>query len=293
MRRALAVLVLVLAAACPLQAGTSPTELWVWSGATLKQLLTPTAFSALNRRLTEQFEVLDNGRAVIALASSGDLVDLIARRALPAKAPLALNSFTADKKLLIVVRGSRLGWYDGTSIVEKVQLPQDGLTVVAGPKKRLYLYGPQGAGSVVYLLEQGRAGKLFAVPDGRIATLTVIGERLFFAVGNTIYTAAEGQRPAIVFVAVGPAEVRSIAADPRTGLLYFSAGETVYAMRAGMAMSILHGVEGALRYAGDALYVLDPWQGLLVKLQGLEKLLELGPGGDQPAAGTPPAQFKE
>jgi hypothetical protein len=67
----------------------------------------------------------------------------------------------------------------------------------------------------------------------------------------------------------------------------------IYAMRAGMAISILRGLEGTLRYAGDALYVLDPWQRSLVKLQGLEKLLELGAGADQSGADAPPAQFKE
>lgn len=272
MARLVVAFALLLAATRPLAAGTPAPELWLWKGASLAPLVTPAALSALHIRLAEQFEVLDKGR-IIALTSSGGLMDMTARRALPATAPLGITSFTADRHLLIVVRGRRLGFYDAGAIVEKIQLPQDGLTVVAGAKQRLYLHGPQGTGSIVYLLEQGRAGKLFEVPDGRISTLTVIGERLFFAVGNTIYTAAEGQRPAIVFVAAVPSEIRSIAPDPRTGLLYFSAGDTVYAMRAGMAISILRGLEGTLRYADEVLYVLDPWQGSLVKLQGLEKLL--------------------
>lgn len=292
MIRLVATLVLFLTAAWPVAAETSPAELWLWKGAILTPLLARADLASLDARLADQFEVLDNGR-IVALTSAGELMDLTSRRALPGKTPLALTSFTADKALLIAVRGRRLGWYDGAAIVEKIQLPQDGLTVVAGPKKRLYLYGSQGAGSAVYLLEQGRAGKLFEVPDGRISTLTVIGERLFFAVGNTIYTAAEGQRPAVVFIAAAQSEIRSIAADPRTGLLYFSAGSTVYAMRAGMAISILRGLEGTLRYAGDALYVLDPPQGSLVKLQGLDRLLELGAGTGQSAPDATPAQFKE
>lgn len=291
MRRLLTVLALLFVAPS-IAAGTSPTELWLWQGAKLTPLAAPPSLAALNVRLAGPFEVLAKGR-VVALTSNGDLVDLTARRPLPAKTPPGVTSFTADHQLLVVVRGRRLGWYDGGAVVEKVQLPRDGLTVVAGAKKRLYLHGPQGRGSAVYLLEQGRAGTLLEVPDGRISALAVIGERLFFAVGNTIFTAAEGQRPAIVFVAAVPSEIRSIAPDPRTGLLYFSAGDTVYAMRAGMAISILRGLEGTLRYAGDALYVLDPWQGSLVKLQGLEKLLELGAGAHPSGAEGPPAQFKE
>ena len=279
--------------AAPGQAADSPaTDLWLWRGATVQSLATPAALAPLNVRLTEQFEVV-RGDQVVALTSTGDLVDLTARRRLPNKTPLALTAFTADQQVVVGVRGRRLGWYDGEALVEKIQLPQDGLMVVAGAKKRLYLYGAQGSSSVVYLLEQGRAGKLFEVPDGRISTLTVIGERVFFSVGHSIYTAAEGQRPAVVFVAATPADIRSIAADPRTGLLYFAAGDTVYAMRAGMAISVLRGLEGILRYAGGALYVLDPWKGTLVTLRGLEKLLEVGTASEPPGADAPPAQFKD
>ncbi len=292
MTRLIVVLALLLAVAHPAAAAAPPAELWLWKGATLTPLLAPTALAPLDVRLAGQFEVLGRGR-IVALTSGGDLLDLASRRTLPATAPLALTSFTADKALLIAVRGRRLGWYDGAALVEKIRLPQDGLMVVAGAKKRFYLYGPHGNGSAVYLLEQNRAGTLFEVPDGRVSALTAIGERLFFAVDNTIYTAAEGQRPAVVFVAAAQPAIRSIAADPRTGLLYFSAGSAVYAMRAGMAISILRGLEGTLRYSGDALYVLDASRGVLVKLQGLDTLLELGTGGGQPAPDAAPAQFKE
>jgi len=292
MSRLAAVFALLLCCAST-AAAASPAELWVWRGARLTPLVAAADVAALKVRLGAEFELPARGRAV-ALTSAGELVDLTARRLLPAVSPLGITSFTSDGHLLIVLRGRRLGWYDGGRVVEKLQLPQDGLRVVAGAKQRLYLYGPQGAGSVVYLLEQGRVGKLLEVPDGRIATLAAIGERLFFAVGNSIYTAAEGQRPAIVFVASGGEAIRSIAPDPRSGLLYFSAGHTVYAVRAGMGISVLRGLEGVLRCTGDGLYVLDPWQGSLVRLTGLEKLLEIGAGGEQPpAAGGPPASFKE
>jgi hypothetical protein len=287
-----AVIIVLLFLAPGHAADTLTTALWLWRGATLQSLATPAALAPLNVRLTEQFEVVRSDQ-IVALTSTGDLVDLTACRRLPAKTPLALTAFTADQQVVIGVRGRRLGWYNGETVVEKIQLPQEGLTVVAGAKKRLYLYGTQGSGSVVYLLEQGRAGKLFEVPDGRISTLTVIGERLFFAVGNSIYTAAEGQRPAVVFVAATAADIRSIAADPRTGLLYFAVGDTVYAMRAGMAISLLRGLEGTLRYAGGALYVLDPWKDSLVTLRGLETLLEVGAGSEQTGADAPPAQFKD
>ena len=285
-----AALLVLLGGPCLAAAATPPSEIQLWQGARLTPVLTPAALASLPVRLTLQFEVIKGGQ-VIALTADGALVDLTARRMLPAKAPLGITSLTADGGLPIAVRGRRLGWYDGGTVPEKIQLPQDGLMVAAGPKQRLYLYGPQGAGSVIYLLEQGRVAKLLELSDGRISTLAVIGERLFFAAGNTIYAAAEGQRPAIVFVASGHPEIRSIAADPLAGLVYFAAGDAVYAMRAGMAVSVLRGLEGSLRYAGDALYVLDPWRGWLVALRGLERLLEAG--ADPAGAEVPSGQFKE
>jgi hypothetical protein len=284
---ALAVAIVWLAAA-PVMA--APPAVEVWAQANVTPILVPGSSRSLAVPLAPQFEVLPGGR-VVGLSAAGGLFDLTRREALPAKHPLRLNAFTADGGLLIGVRDRRLGWYEAGEFAERIELPEAGLAVAAGPRNRLYLHGPRGAGSVVYLMEQGKAGMLLDVPEGRISALTVIGERLFFAVGNTIYTVAEGQRPAVLFIAAGESGIRSLAADPVSGLLFFSAGKGVYAMRAGVAVSVLRGMEGTLRCAGGELYVLDAGTRTLVRVQGLEWF---GRGEAAPAASEAPAgQFKD
>jgi hypothetical protein len=238
-----------------------------------------------------QFAVLGDGR-VIVLTRGGDFFDLDAGEPLPAQAPLRVDAFTADGPLLITVREDRLGWYEQGVIQESLRLPQAGLGIVAGPRQRLYLFGPRGQGSAIHLLEDGQAALLVDLPQGAISALTVFGERLIFAVGGEIYTVAKGERPALLFLAAGQPRILSLAADPWSGMLYFATADAVYAMRAGVAVSILKGLGGVLRHAGGALYVLDQKRKTLVKLQGLEKLVGLT-GKTASGGGPAPSQFKE
>ncbi len=183
-----------------------------------------------------------------------------------------------------------LGWYEDGVVRERIKLPQTGMKVAAGPKQRIYVYGDRGAGSIIYLLEDGQEIPLIEVSRGRISAFTAIGERIFYAVGNAIYTVAKGERPGLVFVAEGESLIHSLAIDPKIGVIYFSAGNAVYAMRAGMALSVLKGMECYLRCSDNALYALDPKAGRLVKITGLEKLIfeEKGGSPSGPAGG-----FKE
>ena len=272
-------------------AGAGVPEVEVWAQARVTRILSPEMDRTPRVALQPQFEVLPGNR-IVGLSAAGDLYDLRARKPLPAKAPARLSAFTADRGLLITIRDRQLGWYEDGEVVDRVELPQAGLQIVAGAKRRLFLYGQRGAGSVIYLLHEGRAGLMVEVPEGRISSLAAIGERLFFAVGNTIYTVASRQPPSVLFIAAGQPQVRSLAADPVSGFLYLSCGRAVYALRAGVAVSILRGLEGILRYSGNALFVLDAERASLIGLQGLEKLATAG--GAQAAADAPAAgEFKE
>ncbi len=291
-RAALAALTLLLLAspAAPAPAADEAPAVVVWQDATVVPVLTPSLAERLGLEPGPQFEVID-GRHIVVQTRDGNLFDLTGQQALPAHAPLRIESFAVSAGLLVTVRGDRLGWYDDGAIRERIRLPSPGMQVVAGPRQRLYAFGPQGQGSVVYLLDDARVIRLLELEHGRIAAFAAIGERVFFAVEHAIYTAAKGERPALLFVAKVEPPIRSLAADPVAGLLYFSAGETVYAMRAGVAISILRGLAGVLRYSRDGLFVMDPERRWLVKLTGLEKLTATRAG--EPAPTPPPAAFKE
>jgi len=271
------------------QAAEGVRGLSLWQGAEVRHLLTPALAGTLHLTPTDQFAILGDAQAIL-LTGAGDLFDLANRQAVPTEEPLKLDAFADSAGLLVTIRGDRLGWLADGRVRERIRLPAAGLRLAAGARQRLYLYGRQGEGSVVYLLDENRVLLLLQIPHGQISALTAIGERLFFAVGNVIYTVATGERPALTFVAHGEDRIRSLVPDPATGLLYFSAGKAVYAMRAGVAIAVLRGLAGYLRYSQGALYVLDPVERRLVRLSGLEKLTGAGPA-EIPA--PPPVTLKE
>lgn len=286
-QKALQVLVLFISL---LFAAQSSALTYLWQGASLDHLLTPSAADSLRiEGLAPHLEVVD-GRQVLLLTRDGRLFDLTRRIPLPLKETPRVNAFACSAGLLVVIRNDTLGWVEDGRIQEQFVLPLKGMGVMAGTGERIYLYGSHDGGSRIYLLEKGKVLFLLEIPRGTISAFTTIGERIFFAVDNVIYTLTRGEKPGILFIAAGEKGVRSLACDPLAGMLYFSAGEAVYAMRAGVAITILRGLKGILRYSGKALFVLDPERRRLVKIQGLEKLTV-----DSGQSGTPisPKDFKE
>ncbi|OPY74681.1 MAG: hypothetical protein A4E64_02184 [Syntrophorhabdus sp. PtaU1.Bin058] len=282
-------LLFVLTFITPLYGQYNTPQVFLVKDAALTHLLIPKGTKALGISLSSQFEVPEGGLPIL-LTREGNLYDLQKRSYLPYKKTLGITSFTISSSLFVVIRRDMLGWYEDGTIRERVRLPQSGLRIAAGPGQRLYVYGDRGTGSMIYLLEDGKEIPLVEVSRGNISALTAIRQRIFYAVGNAIYTVAKGERPGLLFVAEGEKLVRSLAIDPKVGVLYFSAGNTVYAMRAGIALSVLKGMECYLKYSGTALYALDPKAGRLVKITGLERLIfdEKGESSPAPAGG-----FKE
>lgn len=272
------------------RAAEPPAVASLWQGASLTHLLTPSlAESVRLGTLAPHLEVM-GGRRVLLLTTDGRLFDLGGRRYLPAEKPPRITSFARSDGILVVVRDGRLGWYRDGRIEERFVLPSTTMRIVAGPGQRLYLHGPLGSGSVVYVLSDGQVLRLLETPQGRISALAAIGRRIFFAIDNAIYTLAEGEQAGLVFVAAGERRIRSLAVDPVAGVLYFAAGDSVYAMRAGLALTVLRGLEGVLRHAGGALFVLDAAKRRLVKVRGLEALI-LGDERPRPPSGDD--AFKE
>jgi hypothetical protein len=287
--RLIIALLVVLTFTIPLFGQRDAPQVFLLKDAALTHLLIPQSTKGLGINLSPQFEVPEGGSPVL-LTREGNLYDLEKRSYYPHTKPLNITSFTISSSLFVVIRKDMLGWYEDGAVKERIKLPQTGMKVAAGPKQRIYVYGDRGAGSMIYLLEDGQEIPLIEVSRGRITAFTAIGERIFYAVGNVIYTIAKGERPGLLFAAEGEGLIRSLAIDPKIGVIYFSAGNAVYAMRAGIALSVLKGMGSYLRYSGNALYALDPKTGRLVKITGLEKLIFEEKGG--PTSG-PAGGFKE
>jgi hypothetical protein len=268
----------------------SAFQVFVWKEAALTHLLTPDRTKVLRIKLAPHFEIID-GTSPVLLTGEGNLYDLQKNTYYPHTKPLSITSFTMNSGLCVVIRKDMLGWYEDSEIKERIRLPQAGMKIVSGQKQRIYVYGDKGTGSIIYLLEAGKEIPIIEIPKGSIAAIAAIGERIFYAVDNSIYTVARNEKPGLFFVASGEKQVRSLAVDTQTGLVYFSSGTAVYAARAGSAISIVKGIEGYLRYSGKALYILDPKAGRLVKITGLEKLTIAGERGGLPGGSS--GGFKE
>jgi hypothetical protein len=242
-------------------------------------LLTPALAAQLHLDPGPQFDIAEGDRIVI-LTRDGNLFDLGGMKALPHPAPLNLRAIAVSGGVIIGIRADRLGYYADGALRERLTLPAREMSLAAGSGGRLYLYGQRGADGIIYLLDDGKVAEIAQITKGRVAAVAAIGDRIFFAVDNAIYTVEKGQRAALLFLAPAKGAIRSLAVDTKSGVLYFSSARSVYAMRAGMAVAILRGLEGYLRYSRDALFVLDPAQKRLVKMTGLEKLAI----GQSPAA---------
>ena len=284
-------IVLLLALPVSVPATDNGAILFLWKDAEIVDLLSPSLADSLKFIPAGDFAVSPAG-TVLLLERDGNVLDLSRRARLPAKTPLGVESITHSSGLLIAVRKGRIGYYEDGEIVERVELPAPGMRIAAGRGERLYAFGPMGKGSSVFLLEGGKTIRLFDLPGETITDLSSIGERIFFAAGNRIYTAARGEKTGLLFLAAGEDRVRSIAPDPRSGLLFFSAGDSIYALRAGFAIAILKGLSGYLRCGDGALYVLDPEKRRLVRVTGLEKIVLAGDAGGG-ASPLSPSDFKE
>ncbi len=263
-------------------------RLVVWEGAEVQSALTPRLAEQLNVTPTDQFDVVDD--SAVLLTTDGNLLDTSRRKLVGVEAKCTPHSMAFSAGVAVLVCGDKLGWYQDGKLRIATPLPTREMRVVAGSKQRLLLYGGKGEGSIVYLLDDGRVLPLLDVRHGTISALASVGTRVFFAVGNKLYVAAKGERPALLFVVHGEAEIRSIAVDPYAGLVYISAGDSVYAMRAGYAVAILRGMEGYVRWSRTGLFVLDSGRKRLIKLTGLQGLTAPAMVA---ASGQKPAGFKE
>ncbi|MCX5816872.1 MAG: hypothetical protein NTX75_11640 [Proteobacteria bacterium] len=266
------------------------SQIFVWKEAALIHLLTPDRTKALRIKLTPHFEIID-GTFPILLTGEGSLYDLQKNTYYPHTKPLSITSFTMNSGLCVVICNDMLGWYEDSGVKERIRLPHAGMKVASGPRQRIYVYGDKGTGSIIYLLEDGKEIPIIEISKGSITAFAAIGKRIFYAVDNSIYTVAKDEKPGLFFIASGEKQVRSLAIDTHAGIIYFSSGTTVYAARAGTAISIVKGIEGYLRYSGNALFILDPKAGRLVKITGLEKLTITGEKDGMPGGSS--GEFKE
>jgi hypothetical protein len=144
--------------------------------------------------------------------------------------------------------------------------------VFAPDGERTYIGGITTAGKPeLFLYKEGMGHKALLELDAPIDAMVLARGKLFFSVGPRIYVLGEGG-PARLFAHLpGFSHIPSIAVDDRNGLLYFSDGDNIYAVRGGDFVVVRRGVGGMLRCREGDLYVLSWRDHSLFRMSGLSE----------------------
>lgn len=136
--------------------------------------------------------------------------------------------------------------------------------------ERTFIGGITTAGKPeLFLYKEGMGHKALLELDAPIDAMALARGKLFFSVGPRIYVLGEGG-PARLFAHLpGFSHIPSIAVDDRNGLLYFSDGDNIYAVRGGHFVVVRRGVGGMLRCREGDLYVLSWRDHALFRVSGL------------------------
>lgn len=138
--------------------------------------------------------------------------------------------------------------------------------------ERTYISGITPAGKpVLFLYKAGAGHKALLELDAPIDAMALARGKLFFTVGPRIYVLGEGG-PAKLFAHLpGFSHIPSIAVDDKNGLLYFSDGDNLYAVRGSDFVVVRRGVGGMLRCREGDLYVLSWRDHALFRISGLSE----------------------
>lgn len=146
--------------------------------------------------------------------------------------------------------------------------------VFVSDSERTYIGGVTVTGKpVLFIHKEGVGHKALLELNAPIDAMALAQGKLFFTVGPDIYVLAEGE-PARLFAHLpGFLHIPSIAVDDRHGLLYFSDGDNIYAVRDSDFVVVRRGVGGMLRCRQGDLYVLSWRDHTLFRMHGLPEAL--------------------
>ena len=146
--------------------------------------------------------------------------------------------------------------------------------VFVSDREQFYISGITETGRpVLFLYKEGMGYKALLELDAPIDAMALARGKLFFSVGSRIYVLGEGG-PATPFAYLpGISHITSIALDDKRGLLYFSDGDNLYAVRGGDFVVVRRGLGGMLRCREGNLYVLSWRDHALFRMSGLSDTL--------------------
>ncbi|NTV50638.1 MAG: FecR domain-containing protein [Geobacteraceae bacterium] len=151
--------------------------------------------------------------------------------------------------------------------------------IFVSDSQRTYIGGVTAAGKpVLFIYKEGVGHKALLELDAPIDAMALAQGKLFFTVGPRIYVLAEGGDAKLFVHLPGFLHIPSIAVDDRHGLLYFSDGDNIYAVRDNDFVVVRRGVGGMLRCREGDLYILSWRDHTLFRMHGLPEVLSSAGG---------------
>ncbi|MRR21711.1 hypothetical protein EG830_01870 [bacterium] len=196
----------------------------------------------------------------------------------PVQGNIDAFAFTHDSALM-VIRKNELCWFDSESRLSLLfRLPEEGMKISGGDRV-MYIYNASGIVDkyALYVIAQGGMySKLLEMPSP-ISGVMEMGNSLLFSSGSILFDFDLKTRN-LKSVTVLPADkqINSFAADKKTGRIYLSAGQAIYALKDSGAVLISDDLSGTLRFFEDGLLVFNPEDQTIIRIIGLEHEIASG-----------------
>ena len=186
-------------------------------------------------------------------------------------------AYTSDG-LLFVISSDNLGFVNKEGSFEQVfKLPSSGMKI-SGGKDRMYLYeqNPSGTNSLYAYFKGRKCVKLVESPEP-IRSVSEMSNTIYYATGKAIFRFELGKKLQMALGAPGKDVIESVAADPETGALYFSAGGSVYSLTDETVTTVTRQTGGLLKYRTGTLFIFNATNRFLVGISSTEGRRNVSP----------------
>lgn len=209
------------------------------------------------------FEVA--GHVAWLLGGDNTLVDLgSGKRILPKGFVVHAFARTAEGTVAVITENV-LGIVTRGVFLPTTRLPFGNMRVAAGPRETLLLFGGPDDDQHLVSYDGERHATLLRIAEP-IGVVTHAGNRIFFSAGNRLYTVHPGEAPALVFLFPDGSTIAGIAVNTRSGEIFVSTPDALFALHRGVAEKKVAGLGGRLQWRDGRLYVLDPVRAVFARI---------------------------
>ncbi len=188
----------------------------------------------------------------------------------PLRNPAGLS--LAGEKLLFLADGA-LYSVEGRAPRKLVDVPLRSPVAISDGRSS-YIAGVTGEGrSVLFLHREGAGHKPLLELDRPVDAMAFRRGALLFSAGSRIFALREGGKAAAIAELPGFPFILSLAVDDRDGTVYFSDGDSTYAMHGERFVLVRRGMGGILRFRKGALYLLSLREKAIFRFSGLAEAM--------------------